>query len=154
MRTNNFYLYLIIFVAILFISFWGFKSSNSIDEQNIFVGSNNALTDLQKDIVKKIRGGNMVGLHEYFDEEVSLTIFKESEFYPKQEAEERLSEFCQAYTTKKFLVKHYGGNQMKTSFYLIGELTTTEEKKLRVYISNNETRIESIEITFPRKDVN
>ena len=61
-----------------------------------------------------------------------------------------LLSFCQKQIAKRFLVKHFGSNVTGTYYYLIGELITTNQEEYRVYISNNKTHIESIEITKPR----
>jgi len=84
------------------------------------------------------------------DEEVSITLRSETGFYNKEEAENILLDFCQNQTAKKFLVRHFGTNAAGTSYYLIGELLTTNKELFRVYISNNKTHIENIEITKPR----
>jgi len=151
MKRNNVFFILTISIVILLSAFWSSTKNRNVASQNIFGGAEVGLTELQKDFVQKIREGNMPGLVEYFDEEVSLTLFKESDFYTTEEAENILLTFCQNHTAKKFLVKHFGVNNAKTNYYLIGEMTTTTKEKLRVYISNNETKIESIEITVPRE---
>lgn len=143
---------LILFVAIIVSLFvyWNFNSTSNISEQSIFGGAKDGLTELQKDIVVKFREGNVPGLVEYLGKEVSITMMKESDFYSKEEAENILADFCNKYTAKKFLVKHYGVNQSRTSYYFIADLVTTKKEEFRVYISNNETNIESIEITKSR----
>ena len=145
-----------IFLMIILVGGVAFSACNSnsdkkpiTTDQNIFGGSDNALTELQKDIVKKFRDGNVSGLSEYFGEEVSITILKESDFFTKEEAEEVMFEFCKNNAAKQFFVKHHGTNADKTSYYIIGELTTLDDKKFRTYISNNDTKIENIEITIP-----
>ncbi len=148
-NKRNFLILLILVIAGLF-AYWGFNPNSNVGGQNIFGGAKNGLTELQKDIVVKFREGNVPGLAEYLGEEVSITILKESDFYLKEEAENILLDFCQKYTAKKFLVKHYGANQSGTSYYFIAELLTTNNEKFRVYISNNKTHIESIEITKPK----
>lgn len=150
MRNKRNYLILSIFAIVGLLTYFGFSPSSSIGEQNIFGGSKDSLTELQKDIVVKFREGNVPGLVEYLGEEVSITVKKESDYYTKEEAENILIDFCQKYTAKKFLVKHYGANQARTSFYFIAELLTTSKEEFRVYISNNKTHIESIEITKPK----
>jgi len=150
MRNNKNYLILSIVVITSLLAYWGFNSSSNIGEQNIFGGAKDGLTELQKDIVVKFREGNVPGLVEYIGEEISITMMKESDYYTKEEAENILLDFCQNYTAKKFIVKHYGANQTGTSYYLIAELLTTNKEEFRVYISNNKTNMESIEITKPR----
>ncbi len=152
MRKNIIYLVILVLAIVSFFAFWNFNANSNLNmgEQSIFGGSKNGLTELQKDIVKKFREGNVPGLVEYLDEEVSFTLKKETDFYTKEEAENILVDFCQNQTAKKFLVKHFGSNKMGTSYYLIGELITTNKEEYRVYISNNKTHIESIEITKPR----
>lgn len=150
MRNKRNYLILSIVVIAAFFTYLNFNSTSNIGEQSIFGGAKDGLTELQKDIVVKFREGNVPGLMEYLDEEVSITIMKESDFYTKEEAKNILVDFCQNYTAKKFLVKHYGTNQTRTSYYLIAELLTINNEEYRVYISNNKTHIESIEITKPR----
>ena len=151
MKNKQTYLVISILAIVGLFAYWNFSATSSVGEQSIFGGSKNSLTELQKDIVVKFREGDVPGLVEYLDEEVSITMLKETDFYTKEEAENVLLEFCQNYTAKKFLVKHYGVNQSGTSFYLIGELTTTGKEEYRVYISNNKTHIENIEITKPRE---
>ena len=124
-------------------------SEGKTNIQNIFSISGNSLTKFQKEIVTKFREGNVAGLAEYFDEEVSLEILEESDFYSKEETQDKLLEFCQKHTPKKFFVKHHGANEKQNNYYLIGELITTKDKKLRVFISNNKTQIEIIRITTP-----
>lgn len=152
MRKNIIYLVILVLAIVSFFAFWNFNANSNLNvgEQSIFGGSKNGLTELQKDIVKKFREGNVPGLVEYLDEEVSFTLKKETDFYTKEEAENILVDFCQNQTAKKFLVKHFGSNKTGTSYYLIGELITTNKEEYRVYISNNKTHIESIEITKPR----
>ncbi|MFK8007235.1 MAG: DUF4783 domain-containing protein [Saprospiraceae bacterium] len=152
MKKNNVYLIILVLVIVSFFAFWNFNASSNLNvgEQSMFGSSNNSLTELQKDIVKKFKEGNVPGLVEYLDEEVSITLMKETDFYLKEEAENVLVEFFQNNTTKNFFVKHYGVNQAGTFFYLIAELSTTEKKEYRIYISNNKTHIENIEITKPR----
>ncbi|MFK8006290.1 MAG: DUF4783 domain-containing protein [Saprospiraceae bacterium] len=151
MNRNNIFLILFILLLAAFFTLWGFNSNSNVSEQNIFGGAEVGLTTFQKRIIHKIRNGNIPKLVEYFDEEVSLTILKKSDFYKKEEAENVLLAFCQNHTAKKFLIKHFGANPTETTFYLIGEMTTTDKEKLRIYISNNKTHIESIEITTPRE---
>ena len=150
MRNKRNSLILSIVVIATLLIYWNFNSTSNIGEQSIFGGAKNGLTELQKDIVVKFREGNAPGLVEYLGEEVSITMMKESNFYMKEEAENILLDFCQNYTAKKFLVKHFGVNQSGTSYYLIAELLTTKNEEYRVYISNNKTHIESIEITKPK----
>jgi hypothetical protein len=152
MKKNNIYLIILVLAIASFFSFWNFNANSTlkVGEQSIFGGSKNGLTELQKDIVKKFREGNVPGLVEYLDEEVSITLGLETDFYNKEEAENILLDFCQNQTAKKFLVKHFGVNVAGTSYYLIGELLTTNKEVFRVYISNNKTHIENIEITKPR----
>lgn len=150
MRNKRNYLILSIFAVAGLLAYLGFGPTSNVGEQNIFGGSRDSLTELQKDIVVKFREGNVPGLVEYLDEEVSITMMEESDFYLKEEAENLLLDFCQKYTAKKFLVKHYGANQTRTSFYFIAELLTTNKEEFRVYISNNKTHIENIEITKPK----
>ena len=150
MKNKGNYLIMSIVAIIALLAYWNFRPNSNMGEQNIFGGSKDSLTELQKDIVVKFREGNVPGLVEYLGEEVSITIMKESDFYSKEEAENILLDFCQNHTAKKFLVKHYGVNQTATSYYLIGELTTTNKEEYRVYISNNKTHIENIEITKPK----
>lgn len=152
MRKNIIYLIILVLAIVAFFVFWNFNASSnvSVGEQSIFGGSKNSLTELQTDIVKKFREGDVPGLVEYLDEEVSITLMNETDFYLKEEAANILTDFCQNQTAKKFLVKHYGSNSTETSYYLIGELITTDKKEFRVYISNNKTHIENIEITKPR----
>lgn len=152
MKKNNIYLIVLVLAIVSFFAFWNFNGNSnlSVGEQSIFGGSKNSLTELQKDIVKKFREGNVPGLVEYLDEEVSITLKGETDFYLKEEAENILLDFCQNQTAKKFLVKHFGSNAAGTSYYLIGELVTTNNQEYRVYISNNKTHIENIEITIPR----
>lgn len=149
-NKRNYLILSIVAIATIF-AYWNFNSISNIGEQSIFGGAKNGLTELQKDIVVKFREGNAPGLVEYIGEEISITIKKESDYYTKEEAENILLDFCQNYTAKKFLVKHYGVNQAGTSYYLIAELLTTNKEEYRVYISNNKTHIESIEITKPRE---
>lgn len=131
--------------------FWNMQrvSDGEINGQNIFTSSNNPLTSFQKRIVQKIRDGDVTGLVEYFGEEVSITILDKDDFYSNQEAENILLEFCQNHKTKKFFVKHHGANSNHNNYFLIGELITTENEKFRVFISNNEKQIETIEIKKP-----
>lgn len=149
MRNKRNYLLLSIAIIAAVFAYFSFSSTSNIGEQNIFGGAKDGLTELQKDIIVKFREGNVPGLMEYVGEEISINIMKESDFYSKEEAENILLDFCQNYTTKKFLVKHYGVNQAGTSYYFIAELLTTNNEKYRVYISNNKTHLESIEITKP-----
>lgn len=142
---------LVSIIAILgMLTYWNFSSTSAVGEQSIFGGTKNGLTKMQKDIVMKFRDGDIPGLVEYFDDEVSITVMDESDFYLKDEAEEILREFCQQYKAKKFYVKHHGSNRTRTSYYLIAELVTTSKEKYRVYISNNDDYLESVEITKPR----
>ena len=152
MKKSIIYLAILTLVIVSFFTIWNFNANSNliVGEQSIFGGAKNCLTELQKDFVKKFREGNIPGLAEYLDEEVSITLMKESDYYFKEEAENILLSFCQKQIAKKFLVKHFGSNVTGTYYYLIGELITTNQEEYRVYISNNKTHIESIEITKPR----
>ena len=149
---NKYKIYWLLGITILVAGgFWNSQrgSVGKANIQNIFSNSGNSLTKFQKEIVAKFREGNVAGLVEYFDDEVSLEILEEEDVYSKEEALDKLLEFCQNYTSKKFFVKHYGANEKQNNYYLIGELITTKDKKFRVFISNNKTQIEIIRITTP-----
>ena len=149
-NKNRFYFFLAI-ILLFAGGFWYTQKvfAGQINTQNIFSPSVHPLTEFQKQIIAKFRTGDVGGLAEYFNEEVSLAILQEEDYYSKEESEEILSTFCQNHKPKKFFVKHHGANEKQTSFYLIGELTTTTNKQFRVFISNNETQIELIRITAP-----
>lgn len=152
MIKNKFKIYWLLGIILLVAGgFWNTQrvSAGKVNIQNIFSNSGDSLTKFQKEIVVKFRKGNVAGLAEYFDEEVSLEILEESDFYSKEEAQDKLLEFCQNYTPKKFFVKHHGTNEKQNNYYLIGELITTKDKRFRVFISNNKTQIEIIRITTP-----
>jgi len=150
MKNKITYLIFSIVLIIGLLAYWNFSPTSSVGEQSIFGGSKAGLTELQKDIIIKFREGDVPGLVEYLDEEVSISMMEETDYYLKGEAANVLLEFCRNHTAKKFLVKHYGINQTKTSYYLIAELLTINKEKYRVYISNNKTHIENIEISKPR----
>jgi hypothetical protein len=132
MKKSIIYLAILTLVIVSFFTLWNFNANSNliVGEQSIFGGAKIGLTELQKDFVKKFREGNIPGF--------------------KEEAENILLSFCQKQIAKKFLVKHFGSNVTGTYYYLIGELITTNQEEYRVYISNNKTHIESIEITKPR----
>ena len=149
-NKNRFYFFFVI--ILLFAGGFWYTQKNftgQVNTQNIFSASTNPLTEFQKQIIAKFRTGDVQGLAEYFDEEVSLAILQEEEDYSKEESRELLSAFCQNHKPKKFFVKHHGANERQTNFYLIGELTTTINEQFRVFISNNKTQIELIRITNP-----
>lgn len=150
MNIKNVSLTIMILCVFGFAMYYSNPLESSMSNQDIFGGSDHALTEFQKDIVKKIRGGNIAELSVFFGEEVSLDILDVNGFYRKKEAENRLLTFCQMKTPKQFFVKHHGISKTETHYYLIGELITTTNEKFRVYISNSKTSIESIEITLPR----
>lgn len=147
---NSDKIYLLLVVILLIAGgFWNAQrvSVGKANIQNIFSNSRNSLTKFQKEIVTKFREGNVAGLAEYFGEEVSLEILEESNFYSKEDAQDKLLAFCQNYKPKKFFVKHHGVNEKQNHYYLIGDLITTKDEKLRVFISNNKTQIEIIRVT-------
>jgi len=72
------------------------------------------------------------------------------DFFMKEDVQSYLKEFFIALPTKKFSVVHSGSNQAGTGYYLIGDLQTTNGKKMRVQISNNKKTIQSIEINDQR----
>lgn len=118
-------------------------------EQSIFGGSNKTLTEFQKKVVTHFREGDMPALSVYFEDEVALRVLEDiDDFYLKNEAENVLTEFCQNHTPKQFFVKHHGSSN-GGKYYLIGELRTTHNEKYRVFVSNSNEKIETIEITTP-----
>ena len=151
MKSGKTSLWTILLIGILVGGFFFLRNTENktSSQQNLFGKSNNTLTELQKNIVQYFREGRAPALAIMFEDEVALNILDEEDFYTKEEAENILLEFCQKHTPKKFYVKHHGSNQAKTEYYLIGELTTTIHEKYRVYVSNNDNKIKSIEITQP-----
>lgn len=152
MKNNIKFLYLLVLLGALGASayFYQNKQNTFVNEQGMFGGRDNGLTVFQEKIVDDFGKGNVAELMTDFDEEVSLTIFGEDDFYTKEEAVKVLLEFFQNHRPEQFIVKHNGSNQRKSSYYLIGELRTTEKKRYRVYISNSEDKLENIEITNQR----
>ncbi len=151
MKSSKAPLWTLLLVGLLVGGFFLLRNNqNGISsDQNLFGRSNNTFTELQKEIVTHFREGRAPALAVMFEDEVSLNILEEEDFYTKAEAENVLLEFCQKHTPKKFYVKHHGSNQTNTEYYLIGELTTTIQEKFRVYVSNSDKKIKSIEITRP-----
>lgn len=142
---------ILILGAVGYTAFYMVQKNSSIasSDQSMLGNYNNTLTELQKVIVRRFNEGNVPGIAEYFEDEVALSILGNEEFYDKNKATEVLSDFCQTHTPKKFFVKHHGVNQAGNAYYLIGELRTTSNEKFRVYISNNEKKIDAIEISVP-----
>ena len=124
---------------------------STINEQSILgTSTSTVLTDLQSQIVDGFNSSDGQALAQLCDEEIQFTHGNTDDFFMKEDVQSYFKEFFIALPTKKFSVVHSGSNEAGTGYYLIGDLQSTNGKKMRVQISNNKKTIQSIEINDQR----
>ena len=144
---NLFYLLMIVLIVLGAVIFLKKVPKTSVNEQSMLgVPSSITLTDLQSHIVAGFNSNDAQALALLCDEEVQFTHGETDDFFTKENVQSYFKEFFIALPTKEFSVVHSGSNKGGTGYYLIGDLQTTNGKKMRVQISNNKKTIQSIEI--------
>ena len=146
-RRNLFFILMLVLIGLGAVFFLKKTPKTTINEQSI-LGTSSAptLTDLQSQIVEGFNSKDAQALAQLCDEEIQFTHGETDDFFTKENVQSYLKEFFIALPTKKFSVVHSGNNKGATGYYLIGDLQTTNGKKMRVQISNNKKTIQSIEI--------
>ena len=124
------------------------KSPKSVVTESSLLGtpSGKPITDLQSKLVDGFNKNDAQAIAQLCDEEIQFTHGETDDFFTKNDVQTYFKNFFQAVPTKKFSVIHSGSNQSETGYYLIGDLQSTNGKKMRVQISNNRKTIQSIEI--------
>ncbi|MCB9082547.1 MAG: DUF4783 domain-containing protein [Lewinellaceae bacterium] len=85
------------------------------------------------DIARAISSGDAVGLGQYLDSKVEISILDQEDVYDKAQAINVLKGFFTKYPTKVFNQVHQGNSKGNDSLYCIGNLTTNGGT-FRVYI--------------------
>ena len=149
---NLFYLLMIVLIGIGVAIFYKKVPNTTVNDQSVLgIPSSSNLTDLQSQIVAGFNAMDAQAIAQLCDEEIQFTHGETDDFFTKENVQSYLKEFFIALPTKKFSVVHTGSNQGGTGDYLIGDLQTTNDKKMRLQISNNKKTIQSIEINDQRE---
>ena len=149
MKNGRNLLYLLMIVIIGLGAVAIFKKSpkaNSVEQSMLGTPSGITITDLQSKIVEGFNAKDAQAIAQLCDEEIQFTHGETDDFFSRQDVQSYFKEFFIALPTKKFTVIHSGSNKSGSGYYLIGDLQTTNGKKMRVQISNNKQTIQSIEI--------
>ena len=85
-------------------------------------------------VTKALQSGNATEVAKQFDKVVDITINNEQATYSKSQAEMVLKNFFSANAVSSFSPKHKGSPSDNNSVYLIGDLTTKDSKKFRIYL--------------------
>lgn len=144
---NLIYLMMIVIIGLGAVAIFK-KSPKSVVGEQSMLGkpSGTIMTDLQSQLIDGFKNNDAYGIAQLCDEEVQFTHGETDDFFTRQDVQSYFKEFFIALPTKKFTVIHSGSNQSETGYYFIGNLETTNGKKMRVQISNNKKTIQSIEI--------
>lgn len=99
----------------------------------VFSFSTSAQPAVEK-VAEAIQAGDASKVARYFDKVVVITLNNEPTTYSKSQAEVVIRSFFAKNNVKDFTVRHKGQPQNESSVFLIGNLSTKEEKNYRVYL--------------------
>lgn len=85
-------------------------------------------------VTKALEVGNATEIAKQFDKVVDITVNNEQATYSKLQAEMVLKKFFDANSVSSFNAKHKGSPSDNNSVYIIGDLSTKDSKKFRVYL--------------------
>lgn len=86
------------------------------------------------DVIRAIKSGNSSEIARHFDKVIDITINNEQSTYSKSQGEMVLKKFFNNHPVTSFSSKHKGSPADNNSIFIIGDLSTKDNKMYRVYL--------------------